>query len=124
MLLIGHLKPMSKAVSKGSFRGPCSREAAAQPAYAVLSLLCPECSCSRACRLRRTLCDIEDRGHFALLDAAGARIDLCTTGRVACASGTPVRDVGALAVPGEARADAHAIPMGVRGNALAWAGCA
>ena len=56
VLLIGHLKPMSKAVSKGSFRGPCSREAAAQPAYAVLSLLCPRGpSCSRACRLRRTL---------------------------------------------------------------------
>ena len=36
VLLIGHLKPMSKAVSKGSFRGPCSREAAAQPAYALL----------------------------------------------------------------------------------------
>ena len=36
LLLICHLKPMSKAVSKGSFRGPCSREAAAQPAYALL----------------------------------------------------------------------------------------
>ena len=29
-----------------------------------------------SCRLRRTLCDLEDRGHLALLDAADARINL------------------------------------------------